>query len=625
MTFFIFTPAFSQNNELGYEVEKIATCGYIFEFLPDGNIICAKRFNELGTLGADVNVLDLKNNKLIKVATINDVYISEKGEIGYERGLIGLTLDPKFKDNNYIYLHYTYKEDNSIYKKVVRYKMINYALKYDKMLIDKIPANYTHNGGPLEFGPDDKLYITNGDADKISPERRLALNQPWKRSFDTLHGKILRIDRDGNIPEDNPFPNSPIYTYGHRNVFGIAFHPITGLPYISENGPDTDDELNILYKGKDYGWPIILGYDNPLVNESNFNEWNFNPDNYIRPIWSNGHRATAPTQLTFYMGNKYKEFFNNLFFLTFHDGILNRVVFDDTYTKIKEFHTYQLYIPWPTDIEVYNGDIYVSNLDDEIYIVKFYNHESSNVKNNLLLNLKKYTSMIDINNTIKLIAKLSNNNGTSLADMPINFRINDTIIGTVKTANNGYAKIIYKFKDPGLYIIKAEFNTNDLYQNNRNEYLLFVMNNTMYNRNIVYETVSLDNNGNIDPNNKVRLTLMPVDKERVSNINSTILIVELIDKNNEIIDTNYTLSIINNDKILFTQTGNANSNIHAYTFSLDSNILINYEDKEASITVKTLPEFINNIIGVYTSIILILVSLFILYKNYRYIHVSNYI
>ncbi len=195
--------------QLDYKVrtEEIGVCGYIFEFMPNGNIICATRgVNDKAE--AEIRILDIQNKSLKKISEVN-VYIGK--ESYHERGLVGLTIDPNFNENHYVYLYWTYKDemDGNQYKKVVRFKYddINNILLQDKVLIDKIPANQIHNGGPLEFGPDGMLYITNGDADISLQSRKRQLDNPWKRSFDVLNGKILRIYRDGNIPEDNPFPN----------------------------------------------------------------------------------------------------------------------------------------------------------------------------------------------------------------------------------------------------------------------------------------------------------------------------------------------------------------------------------------------------------------------------------
>lgn len=178
----------------------------------------------------------------------------------HETGLLGLALDPEFAKNNYIYAFYTYGADIGEAKnKVVRFQI---GEESEEILLDELPANRIHNGGIIGFGPDKKLYVLIG-VDNAVMEK--------SQDIKYLGGKVLRINSDGTIPADNPFKNSPVYTYGHRNLFGIAFHPKTGEAYISEDGPDENDEINILEKGGNYGWPKVTGivkkaeYVNPII------------------------------------------------------------------------------------------------------------------------------------------------------------------------------------------------------------------------------------------------------------------------------------------------------------------------------------------------------------------------
>jgi len=165
-----------------------------------------------------------------------------------EGGLMGIVLDLDFMKNHYIYVMHTYYEEGRLYNRVVRL-----LEKYDKatinqVIIDKIPGASIHNGGRIKIGPDQKLYITTGDAGDAS----LAQDR------DSLAGKIIRINLDGTIPEDNPFGNSPVYSIGHRNPQGLSW----GSDYIlyeSEHGPRARDEINIILPGANYGWPIVQG------------------------------------------------------------------------------------------------------------------------------------------------------------------------------------------------------------------------------------------------------------------------------------------------------------------------------------------------------------------------------
>ncbi|MGH9879777.1 MAG: PQQ-dependent sugar dehydrogenase, partial [Nitrososphaerales archaeon] len=240
-----------------------------------------------------------------------------------EQGLVGLALDPKFDDNNYVYLHWTYRVDsstNQTARQIARFTLVDDQLTDKKVLVDGIPGAKQHVGGPLEFGPDGKLYITGGEAGK----------QKEAQDPESPLGKILRINSDGTIPEDNPFLGTPYFTMGHRNVFGIGFHPVTGVPYITENGPESKDEVNILYAGKNYGWPEVLGVsDDPA---------------FISPIWDSGQGTIAPTELEFYTGDKYPpELVNDLFFLAYNPRSLERIELEGPgYDKMLSHHSYQL-------------------------------------------------------------------------------------------------------------------------------------------------------------------------------------------------------------------------------------------------------------------------------------------
>ncbi len=163
-----------------------------------------------------------------------------------EGGLLGLTLDPEFSSNGYVYLYYTYQSGSSVFNKVSRFTMAEDTLAAEEVILDRIPGARIHNGGRIRFGPDKMLYITTGDA--ADPESA--------QNLDSLAGKILRIESDGTIPSDNPFPGNRVYSYGHRNPQGLAWNPVNNQLYASEHGPNRQDEINQILPGKNYGWPL---------------------------------------------------------------------------------------------------------------------------------------------------------------------------------------------------------------------------------------------------------------------------------------------------------------------------------------------------------------------------------
>ncbi|MDT7865044.1 MAG: PQQ-dependent sugar dehydrogenase [Thermoproteota archaeon] len=253
------------------------------------------------------------NNTLINLK-VENLNVKEIGE----GGLLGIALDPNFPNSPYIYLYYTYEEGN-LWNRVVRYKFENWSLVNQKILIDKIPAATLHNGGRIKFGPDGKLYITTGDA----TQRDLA------QDINSLAGKILRINHDGSIPEDNPFPNSPVYSYGHRNPQGIDW--FDNLMFSSEHGPSGElgyahDEINFIIKGANYGWPIVVG----ISNDKRFKD----------PILDTGEETWAPSGISFYKGNIYPELKNKLLVATLRGKHLRIIEID--FKEIKVLNHYAI-------------------------------------------------------------------------------------------------------------------------------------------------------------------------------------------------------------------------------------------------------------------------------------------
>ncbi|HWS19803.1 MAG TPA: PQQ-dependent sugar dehydrogenase [Nitrososphaera sp.] len=182
-----------------------------------------------------------KNGSLIS-DPVSYINVLQNGE----SGLLGLALHPNFTENHLLYVYHTYSNGSAVLNKVLMLTENDNKIVESKVIIDNIPAADRNDGGRIKFGPDGKLYIATGDA----------LQPGLAQDAGSLAGKILRINSDGSIPEDNPFEGSPVYSYGHRNIQGLAWHPLTGELYASEHGPEGNDEINLIKPGTNYGWPI---------------------------------------------------------------------------------------------------------------------------------------------------------------------------------------------------------------------------------------------------------------------------------------------------------------------------------------------------------------------------------
>ena len=163
----------------------------------------------------------------------------------FDGGLLGITTHPDFKNNHFLYVFLTYQEDKVLWNKVLRIKESNNKLENATTIFDKIPGSVFTNGGFLKFGPDGKLYVGAGT---VSDSSHLP------QDLDSLAGKILRLNDDGSIPKDNPFPNSPVFSLGFRNPQGMTWDK-AGNMYAVDLGPEKNDEINKIQPGKNYGWP----------------------------------------------------------------------------------------------------------------------------------------------------------------------------------------------------------------------------------------------------------------------------------------------------------------------------------------------------------------------------------
>jgi aldose sugar dehydrogenase len=192
--------------------------------------------------GGNVSRVDPANGKVTRIAQIQEVVSRGEG------GLLGMALHPDFSSVPEVFLAYNYLKGGDYVEKIVKFRYNGSSLVDPVILLDNITANTYHDGCRLLISQDKKLFISTGDAG----------NQPLSQDLKSVNGKLLRLNLDGSIPADNPFSGSAIWSLGHRNAQGLVF--ANGKLYSSEHGPNTDDEFNILQKGRNYGWPDVQGF-----------------------------------------------------------------------------------------------------------------------------------------------------------------------------------------------------------------------------------------------------------------------------------------------------------------------------------------------------------------------------
>lgn len=214
-------------------------------FLPDGTALVTERDSG--------RVFQVGRGKVDPVGSI------EEAQPNGEAGLLGVAVSPSYAQDQRVFFYATAESDNRVLRTTFR----NGRLGTLEPILTGIPKAGNHDGGRMIFGPDKMLYVSTGEA-----------GQPdLAQDRESLGGKILRITADGKPAPGNPDPGSPVWTWGHRNVQGLAFDGNANL-WASEFGQDTFDELNLIEKGRNYGWPMVegegdeAGLQNPQVTWS---------------------------------------------------------------------------------------------------------------------------------------------------------------------------------------------------------------------------------------------------------------------------------------------------------------------------------------------------------------------
>ncbi len=291
------------DSEIEILIENLDT-PWGLDFLPDGRMIFTER-------GGKVSIFD------DGVKVVGNIDVSEVSE----SGLLGIVIDPEFSKNKFVYVYYTHDNGNRVSRFVLNEKLEN-----EFILLDDIPNARFHDGGRIKFGPDKKLYITTGDATVPSSAQ----------DINSLAGKILRMEKDGSAAEDNPFGNY-VYSYGHRNPQGIAWHAVTNKLYASEHGPTRNDEINLIIKGGNYGWP---------------EECSQQSENTKKPIRCYTEFTLAPSGIAFYN--------NALYVAGLRGNQLRKIELDKDSEKILNEEEVFNYLGRIRDVVEHEGYLYIA-------------------------------------------------------------------------------------------------------------------------------------------------------------------------------------------------------------------------------------------------------------------------
>ena len=315
-------------------------------FAPDGRLFFTeKNTGEIRIMTPEHKILDNP------FASVDDLYAS------WEQGMLGLAIDPEFNINHHIYVYYSAVVDTEngsgakVINRVLRFTDNNNIGTNPTVIIDNIPASRGyHSGGAMAFGPDGKLYITVGDATE----------HIFAQDPSIVIGKILRINKDGTIPQDNPYPDSPVYTIGHRNMYGIAFDD-GGTGLVTENGDVRYDEINLITKGGNYGFPTSQPANLPPERA---NGSSIKP---LRSYWD----TIAPTQMIYYDGDSVPELKGMFLFGSFTGDIYALKLSEDKKSIVEELKIELSHFPFvPTvgiaqspDGKIYYGGYQIYTLD----------------------------------------------------------------------------------------------------------------------------------------------------------------------------------------------------------------------------------------------------------------------
>jgi len=288
-------------------------------FLPDGAMLVAERNGRL---------------RIIRNGALDPTPVWEAPAAGGNASdrLHFVAVHPQFAKNRLVYVSYPKTGDRGSTLAVARGRLDGGALtEFAEIFVADAWETGGNLAGRIMFGPDETLYVTVGDRDRLccigKDDNSLRMRA---QALDNHIGKVLRLRDDGGVPADNPFAGRPdakaeIYTYGHRNGYGLAFHPETGVLWQAEIGPMGGDEINILLPGKNYGWPLVSmgrNYTGTLVSE----------EPWFRPGMENPRMfwvpSISPSSIVFYTGDRFPSWKGSLFVGALNGKQLQRISFN---------------------------------------------------------------------------------------------------------------------------------------------------------------------------------------------------------------------------------------------------------------------------------------------------------
>lgn len=240
--------------------------------------------------------------------------------LSIENGMLGFVLHPQFDEHPYVWVGYVRKSGETDIRTVSRFTYSNDSLIDPVHIIEVSPAGFIHQGSRMMITPDDKLFITMGDGNQGDSAQ----------DSNSLRGKLLRYNLDGTIPVDNPILGNPLWTMGHRNQQGITMLP-DGRIFTAEHGSVIDDEVNEIFKGRNYGWPYTEGpcdQDDELPYCDSLN--------IVQPAWSTGETTYGVSEIGFYDHDRYPVLKNSLIMLSLKQSTIFQLRFNEDRSAIVE-------------------------------------------------------------------------------------------------------------------------------------------------------------------------------------------------------------------------------------------------------------------------------------------------